>query len=50
MQESVRCAADEVSAFKARHQQHLAQSQEKYLRDVVSLQNLIDTKNREVRE
>jgi hypothetical protein len=42
--------ANEITAFEARHQQHLQQSQEKYLRDMMSLQNHIDSKNREVRE
>jgi len=49
-QESVRCLADELSAFEARHQQHLEQAEEKYLHNLAAFQQLVDTKTQEVRQ
>jgi hypothetical protein len=44
----VRCLADELSACEARHQQHLKQAEEKYLRNLTALQKLVDNKTQEV--
>jgi hypothetical protein len=36
-QACVRCLADKLSACEARHQQHLKQAEEKYLRNLTAL-------------
>jgi hypothetical protein len=46
----VRYLIDELSACEARHQQHLKQAEEKYVRNLTALQKLVDNKTQEVRQ
>jgi hypothetical protein len=49
-QESEEWLADELSAFEARHQQHLEQTQQKYLRNLTSFYKLVFSKTQKVRQ